>query len=148
MADALHLSLDETKAALDKYSLSPLQPKAMRFATKDTFPSPDSCIVGRFVHFDPDRGAQTYDRSRECGVLVLAVVAGDDIVWLRIPLDKQQLADAVYWAVVSLRHHCEVYDVKPVNCGLIVRYIGEEQAQSGKSYKAYRVTPVVPNAAD
>lgn len=151
MSDKLHMTPDQVAAAMKQHGLQPIAPSATIFASKATFPEKDACVLGRFVHYDAHHGAQTYDRTRECGVLILDLLPQDGgrSVRLRLALDKDQLADAVWMAMVDLRWLSDVEERPRTHYWMVVRYCGEDKTRDGKTYKRFRVTPVsqvVPNA--
>lgn len=57
-------------------------------------------VVGRVVHYSATHGAQRFDRSGECGLLILETEEG---VWVRVVLESFTLADRVLEAMALAR---------------------------------------------
>lgn len=104
--------------------------KPMRFAVEADLEGENEVVVGRVIHFDRHSGAQTFDRNHECGVLVLDCPDWPD-AWMKIALDKPNLADGVYWALVAAR------DLGIEEPWLTIRYLGCGK----KGWKEYKVRP-------
>ena len=58
-------------------------------------------VRGRLVAYQPHHGAMNYDRTAEVGCVVLEQPNGD---WVKVGLDKGQLATAVDHAHMALVH--------------------------------------------
>jgi len=145
MSDTFHKTPKEVQECMAEYDLVPMNPQATIFANKNTFPEKDACIVGRFVHYDAHYGATTYDGD-PCGVLILELPPDADgrAVRMKLTLDKPQLQEAVYMAMVDLRWVSDVEQEPRTSYWMIVRYLGETEGKGGSKYKRFRVTTVVP----
>lgn len=103
------------------------EPPTVRFAR---FENDGDTVRGRLLVYQPHHGAQNYDRTAEVGCVILEQVDGS---WLKVALDKGQLATAVDHAHVMLIHA-----ERPKMGGqpyMAIRYEGK----SDKGHKVFRV---------
>ena len=100
-----------------------------RFVRQDDLEAPGEALVGRVIYWNPDRGALSYDRSRDVGLLIL----DDGTDWLLVALEKAQLGTTVEHAIAA----AAAYGLRPGDRELlmVIRYLGE----NGK-VKQYRAT--------
>lgn len=108
-------------------------PPKVRFAV---FEHERDVVIGGVVAYTPLHGAQNYERTAQVGALVLQVEPGQ---WVKIGLDKEQLATAVENAV----RQAEVTFgpcLGSRNLVMAVRFMGWSKDDK-KGYKVFKVTP-------
>lgn len=104
-----------------------VEPPPVRFAK---FEHDGDTVKGKLLSYQPHHGAQNYDRTAEVGCVVLEQPDGS---WLKVGLDKGQLATAVDNAHIALIHSTRPEaEAVPV---MAIRYEGK----SDKGHKVFRV---------
>lgn len=96
----------------------------VRFAT---WPEPGTIHKGELVAYQ-QHGAQNRDRTKEVGCVVLGQ---DDGSWLKVALDKAQLATVVDNAVIAIRYRQANGDWGTPHLAIIYR------GDSDKGYKIF-----------